>query len=181
MFRMTSLFLMRSTVLLAVAFIIKLTYGVERIFVGETICRDCHPIQYNQCRLMKHSQAYAALAMPESKEIARLSGVAVDPFKSPICLGCHTTASQTDTWERDDSFYFEDGIQCEACHGRGSEYMVTETMMYKDVAIKAGLEMPGEDFCMICHNEKGSHTAVLKVKKFNYKEALWRLLIRERA
>ena len=36
---------------------------------------------------------------------------------------------------------------------------------------QAGLNTPNERFCMICHKEKGSHTAVLDVKPFVYSEA----------
>ncbi len=150
--------------------------SADRIYMGEITCRKCHHgashNQFNPWRLSPHANAYAALAMPESKEIALLSGIDVDPFESPVCLGCHSTASNVETWERDDLFYPEDGIQCEFCHGPGSEYSEIKIMVDKQAAMKAGLKMPGEEFCMICHKEKGSHTAVLDVKPFNYKEAL---------
>ena len=166
--RASTIFLWRGLFLLTVIWASRSSESADRIFVGVATCSECHFAQYNQWRLSKHSRAYAALAMPESKEIARLSGVAVDPYKSPICLGCHATAADTDSWERDDQFYLEDGVQCEKCHGRGGEYMKPDIMKNKEAAMKAGLQMPKEDICMICHNDKGSHIAVLKVKKFNY-------------
>ncbi len=149
----------------------------DRIYLGEKACRPCHHLagkrdQFNPWWLAKHSKAYAALALPESKQIAKLSGVDVDPYKSPICLGCHTTAYNVEAWERDDTFHFEDGVQCELCHGPGSEYIDASIMLDREKSLAAGLKIPVERDCMVCHKEKGSHVAVLDVKKFNYKEAL---------
>ena len=62
------------------------------------------------------------LARPESKEMAKISGLRQDPEKAPICLGCHQTAYNAEDWEKDDSFWPEAGVQCETCHGPGSEY-----------------------------------------------------------
>ena len=61
---------------------------------------------YVPWRKSKHARAYAALFKPEAKEIAELSGIDIEPFKSPICLGCHTTAYNEEEWERDPSFAF---------------------------------------------------------------------------
>ncbi len=149
----------------------------EKIYVGEEACRECHHLsgerdQFNPWRMSQHSKGYASLAMPEAMEIARLSGVAVDPFESPICLGCHVTASDVEEWERDETFHIQDGVQCEFCHGPGSEYMDAETMMNPDATKQAGLRYPEEEDCLVCHKEKGSHVAVLDVQKFVYEEAL---------
>ena len=65
-----------------------------------------------------------------SKEIARLSGIPQEPQEAAICLGCHATASETEDWEKDDTFHREDGVQCEMCHGPGSEYMDESVMMH---------------------------------------------------
>ena len=70
-----------------------------------------------------HAKAWATLATPEAKVMARLGGLADEPEKAPICLGCHATAADAEAWERDPGFRVEDGVQCEKCHGPGSEYM----------------------------------------------------------
>jgi YVTN family beta-propeller protein len=119
----------------------------------------------------KHSRAYAALARPESKEIAAISGLRQEPEQAPICLGCHATAYNAEEWEKDDGFRIEDGVQCEACHGPGSEYMSEAVMRDRNEAMKAGLRMPDERFCMGCHVEKGSHVAVLKAPQIEMKKA----------
>jgi YVTN family beta-propeller protein len=86
----------------------------------------------------------------------------VNPFKSPVCLKCHTTASDSEDWQRDETFSFSDGIQCEYCHGPGSEYMDAKIMADPKAAMNAGLIMPDEDFCLMCHMPKGSHDMTLK-------------------
>jgi YVTN family beta-propeller protein len=148
----------------------------DRVYVGEKVCRNCHHLQgnrnqFNPWRLSKHANAYASLFKPEAKPIAELSGIDIKPYKSPICLGCHTTAYIVEDWERDDSFHFEDGVQCELCHGPGSEYIDINIMGNRDLAIQAGLIIPGERNCMVCHKEKNSHVTVLNTKNFDFKEA----------
>ncbi len=150
--------------------------GSERFYVGEAACRQCHHNvghggqlgQFVPWYSSPHARAYAALAKPEAIEIAKLSGIDVNPFESPVCLQCHTTASDTEIWRRDEAFFLEDGIQCEYCHGPGSQYIDPAIMADGDAAMKAGLQMPDETFCLMCHKSKGSHTAVLKVKPFEY-------------
>jgi YVTN family beta-propeller protein len=149
----------------------------ERVYVGEQACRRCHHQpggrdQFSAWRLTKHAQAFAALSMPESREIAELSGIDTDPSKSRVCLGCHATAYDTEEWERDESFHFEDGVQCERCHGPGSEYMDADVMRDSTRAREAGLRMPQERDCLVCHKEKGSHSAVLGVKQFRFEAAV---------
>ena len=61
-----------------------------------TECAKCHQgagFGYQQCLMLltAHSKAYAALALPESKEIARLSGIPQEPQQAAMCLGCHAT------------------------------------------------------------------------------------------
>jgi len=149
----------------------------DRIYVGEKVCRKCHHLQgnrnqYNPWRMSKHSRAYTSLFKPEAKQIAEISGIDIEPFESPVCLGCHTTAYNEEDWERDPDFHFEDGIQCELCHGPGSEYIDSETMRDSVKAAKAGLKFLEKRDCMICHIEKNSHVNILKSKKFVYEEAI---------
>jgi YVTN family beta-propeller protein len=139
----------------------------QPIYMGSRACGACHSGKgmgnaYGLWLHSKHSRAYATLARPESKQIATISGLRQVPQQAPICLGCHATAFNAEAWEKDDGFRTEDGVQCEACHGPGSEYMSEAVMRDKNEAMKAGLRMPDERFCMGCHIEKGTHVAVLK-------------------
>jgi len=137
------------------------------VYVGAGVCANCHSAQtmgnqYSKWLHSKHSQAYATLARPESLEIAKLSGLRTMPEESAVCLGCHSTGWSAEVWEKDPTFRLQDGIQCEGCHGPGSEYASMEVMKNRDAAMKAGLRMPDREFCDNCHLEKGSHVAVLK-------------------
>jgi YVTN family beta-propeller protein len=167
-----------SPVFIALAFGLAASYETqrERVYVGEQACRTCHHQpgrdQFSAWRLTKHAQAFAALSKPEARQIAALSGIDTEPPESPICLGCHTTAYDTEEWQRDETFHFEDGVQCERCHGPGSEYMDAAVMRDSARARQAGLRMPLERDCLVCHKEKGSHTAVLGGKEFDFAAAL---------
>ena len=137
------------------------------VYVGVHVCAGCHSAQsigdqYSKWLHSKHSQAYAVLARPDSLEIAKLSGLRTLPQDSAICLGCHGTAWDTEDWQKDETFHMEEGVQCEGCHGPGSEYASAEVMKDRQAAMKAGLQMPDRDFCLNCHIENGSHVAVLK-------------------
>ena len=80
--------------------------------------------------------------------------------RRPICLGCHATAADTESWEKDPGFHVEDGVQCEKCHGPGSEYMDERVMRDPEAARRAGLRKFTKRDCAVCHYVKGSHVAV---------------------
>ena len=135
------------------------------VFVGAQTCAVCHDgpgmgHQFSRWLMSRHARAYASLSLPESRLIAELSGIPGDPHDSPMCLGCHATAKEAEPWERDPSFRVFDGVQCEKCHGPGSEYMAMEVMMDREAAKEAGLRMPTKKDCAHCHYVKGSHAAV---------------------
>ncbi len=137
------------------------------VYMGARACGACHTGKSMGDQLglwvhSKHSRAWAVLALPEAGRIAALSGLRQKPQEAAICLGCHATAYNAEGWEKDENFRTEDGVQCEACHGPGSEYMTEAIMRNRDEAMKAGLRMPDDRFCQGCHVVKGSHEAVLK-------------------
>lgn len=137
----------------------------QPVFVGSKVCAECHygeGMGHQQCKwlLSEHASAYASLATSEARRIALLSGEPQPPQEASLCLGCHATGAQAEDWEKDETFRLEDGVQCEKCHGPGSEYMAEEVMTEPAAARRAGLKMPTKDDCMNCHKEKGSHVAV---------------------
>src|SRR5208337_615092 len=98
------------------------------VYVGAKICATCHDGENmgHQTTLWlysRHANAYASLATPEARAIAAISGVPIEPQRSPLCLGCHATAAEAEGWERDETFSIRDGVQCEKCHGPGSEHV----------------------------------------------------------
>ena len=137
----------------------------QPVYVGARACAQCHEghaagNQYSKWLLSAHAKAWATLATPEAKVMARLSGLPDDPEKAPLCLGCHATAAETEAWERDPTFRLEDGVQCEKCHGPGSEYMAEDVMRDPEKARRAGLRRFTKRDCEVCHYVKGSHAAV---------------------
>ena len=82
------------------------------------------------------------LAAPEARQIAKLSGIPEEPQASPVCLGCHATGAEAEDWEKDETFSVQDGVQCEKCHGPGSEYADEEIMVDRQAADARGPEMP---------------------------------------
>jgi YVTN family beta-propeller protein len=150
------------------------------VYVGVRVCARCHTAgsmgsQYSKWLHSRHSRGYAVLALPEGPEIAKLSGLRTPPQESAVCLGCHATAWHAEDWEKDETFHIEDGVQCEGCHGPGSEYATLEVMRDRQAAMNAGLKMPDREFCVNCHTEKGSHVAVLKQPPADLKKG-WDLL-----
>lgn len=148
----------------------------EPVYIGAQACGSCHDgpemgYQFSKWRLSAHAKAYAALSLPEAREIAKLSGLTEEPHRAKMCLGCHATAADAEDWERAEGFHLEDGLQCEACHGPGSEYATRQIMQNRMRAMMYGLKMPNKDDCMICHRAKGSHEAVLKRPPFNLEMA----------
>jgi YVTN family beta-propeller protein len=148
----------------------------EPVYVGVRVCAQCHHDQaggdqFSRWLMSRHSQAFAMLAKPEARGIARLSGIPVEPQESPLCLGCHATGADAEPWEKDPTFYVQEGVQCEKCHGPGSEYSDAQVMMDRQAAMMAGLRMPTKADCMSCHNVKGSHVAVHSKPKLNMDEA----------
>jgi YVTN family beta-propeller protein len=148
----------------------------EPVYIGARVCAQCHHDkaggdQYSRWLMSPHSRAFAVLAKPEAKEIAKLSGIPVEPQESPMCLGCHATGADAEPWEKDPTFHVEDGVQCEKCHGPGSEYSDAKVMMDRQAAMMAGLKMPSKADCMTCHNVKGSHVAVHNKPKPDIEDA----------
>ncbi len=138
----------------------------EPVYVGVRVCSECHEgpragHQFSIWRQSAHAKAFATLALPVSEEIARISGIPEPPHRARVCLGCHATGADSEEWERDETFRIEDGIQCETCHGPGSEYIDAAVMSDPQLAMERGLRMPDATQCMICHAPKGSHEAVL--------------------
>ena len=177
---------MRQTVFVVVAGLI-LAQGTnhaqpprEPVYVGVKTCGSCHEgtgmgHQFSRWLVTKHARAFAVLSTPESLTIARLSGINQDPQESAMCLGCHATGADAEEWEKDEAFHLEDGVQCEKCHGPGSEYMDAEIMADPEAARRAGLRRPQERDCMVCHMEKGSHVAIHNQPQLDITDGLERI------
>ncbi len=112
-------------------------------YIGVDKCKLCHKIQFDSWAKTKHAKAFDSLK-PEEKA-------------KKECVECHTTAGRVDL----------PGVQCEACHGPGNDYKTLAVMKDKAKAIAAGLKMPTEKDCVVCHNKKSP-----TFKGFNFTEAV---------
>ena len=99
------------------------------------------------------------LATPGALENARKKGIE-DPQKSADCLKCHVTGYGEPKQNFEATFKPEDGIQCETCHGAGTDYFKMTTMKGVRAGTierdKVGLLKPNKETCARCHNENST-------------------------
>lgn len=141
----------------------------EHEFVGSKKCSLCHKKpekgqQYDIWLHSKHAKAIETLASPESKAIAEKMGIA-DPEKSGKCLKCHSTAYWFSEELATQTIAVEEGVSCESCHGPGKDYSKKSVMEERELAKEAGLLIPDEKTCRLCHNEEAP-----TFQSFNYEE-----------
>lgn len=130
-------------------------------YVGIAACKGCHTGE------AKGKIYETWLATPHAKAFETLGA---DNQKNEACLGCHTTghgkAMATGKTAAD-----LQGVQCEACHGAGSDYKALNVMKNKDEAIKKGMIIPTEKTCLSCHGGPFP-TGHKEVPKFDYAVSL---------
>jgi len=130
-------------------------------FVGVDACAPCHKTekQGKQLEIWKnsqHSKAYQTLQTEKADAIAKEKGSDKAAVETEACLKCHAVGYNVASELVEKKFKVEDGVQCETCHGAGSEYKSLKVMKNKEEAIKNGL-LIHEDitkFCVTCHNSE---------------------------
>ena len=138
-------------------------------YAGSDKCKICHNrkdqvSQFDIWSKSGHARAYATLATDKAKQFAAKAGVKGDPQKAAECLECHVTGYGEDSTHFAESFARENGVQCESCHGPGSDYKSPSIMSspkyasnragQHTLAVNAGLVMPDEKTCVRCHNKR---------------------------
>ena len=135
-------------------------------FIGVKNCIQCHKSeksgnQHEIWKNSKHSQAYASLANADSAHIAwTVKTYNKRPWEVRECLQCHATAYDVDASLLGKDYDVKDGVQCESCHGAGSEYKSMAIMKDKPKAVAAGLQDfkaadSMEKLCGKCHSAEG--------------------------
>jgi hypothetical protein len=131
-------------------------------YVGAIKCKTCHAKelmgdQYGEWKKGPHAAAFEALKSSDAIEIGKKKGLAKAPHETEECLACHTTghglpATAFDKKPLND----KDGVQCESCHGPGSDYRKKQIMSSREKSIANGMWEPDKDetLCTACHNEK---------------------------
>lgn len=138
-------------------------------YVGVKKCSKCHKSetkgnQFGKWQTTKHASAFKELSSPKAKELGKKAGVD-DPSTSEKCLKCHVTAYGVDKALLGADFDPKDGVQCESCHGPGSNYDKKSLMEDKKKAVAAGLIIPDEKVCVKCHNKESP-----AYKEFHFKD-----------
>jgi nitrate reductase cytochrome c-type subunit len=134
-------------------------------YIGVRLCQLCHNDEsggkvYDVWKKTNHSRAFTDLDSQRGKEIAESMGVDKNPQESQKCLKCHVTG-YTSKNIKEKSFNFSDGVQCEECHGPGSEYISILTMKkLADNQISAesvAFIKPDKKLCLRCHDPVDKH------------------------
>lgn len=147
-------------------------------YVGVNSCiTGCHQSvdsgnQYEVWNNSKHSKAFLELQTEYADSIARSLGFTTPAAETKECIKCHTLGRDFDESEFESSFDLTQGVQCESCHGPGSEYKKPSVMKDSSEAVNKGLiiHTEKEKWCINCHNPE-SPTYV----PFDY-EPLWEMI-----
>lgn len=130
-------------------------------FVGAESCGMCHKTEKQGKQLdiwknSKHALAYETLKSEKANQIAKEKGFDKPAVEVEDCLKCHASGYNVDATLIGKKFNVADGVQCETCHGPGSDYQKLTIMKDKAKAIENGLifyEKP-EELCVTCHNSE---------------------------
>ncbi len=154
-----------------------LTFGVmaqnQHGYIGAKKCGMCHRSaksgkQYQIWKSSKHSNAYKTLLTKKANDIS-MKQDGKKAIENEKCLVCHASGYNVDKSLLGKHFKIEDGVQCETCHGPGSDYKSMKVMKNREQAVAAGLKLYDnpKELCVKCHNEKSP-----TYKEFNFEE-MW--------
>lgn len=133
-------------------------------YIGIKKCSICHKGEakgnvHEKWLATEHANAYKVLV--DKKDGSE---------KKAECLECHTTGFNKGGYVLDAANAAEfEGIQCEACHGPGSDF---RPLHNKDIeaAKKVGfIPKPTEEKCVECHNKKSPTFKGFKYEEFHKK------------
>jgi hypothetical protein len=145
----------------------------EYKYTGVRDCSRCHKkdLMGDQTAVWKetgHAEAIETLKGDEAVKIAKEKGIVGPPHEADECVRCHATAhGVTPEQTEKRPLRVADGVQCESCHGPGSEYKSNKVMSDHDASVAAGMWDPGKDekVCTACHNDESP-----TFKAFDYEE-----------
>ena len=176
-----NIFKISLSVVALVAFVItfsaaKTNPAEEFSYIGVDKCAAmCHKGESkgNQLEIWqksKHADAYKTLITQEADDIAKGKGFNTPAAETPECVQCHTLGKSFTGLNFDDTFDKTQGVQCETCHGPGSDYKKMNVMKDRQLSIQNGMtHYEGadlENFCKSCHNEDSP-----TFKGFNFEES----------
>jgi hypothetical protein len=114
--------------------------ATEPVYMGAKFCRTCHSSadkgRYHQWLESAHAKTFDVLRGAEKTD--------------PRCLSCHTTGHDQAVSEKSTRKDLR-GVQCESCHGPGSEYKSMKVMKNPKLAREKGLWNVTREVCLKCH------------------------------
>jgi hypothetical protein len=150
------------TVVFAVLFV-AVIFGVTPTdaadYVGAKKCKMCHIKQYKAWEKTTMADSFENLKPGVKADAKKKASLDADKdyTHDAGCLKCHTTGyGQPGGFTSIEETPKLAGVQCESCHGPGSEYknLMKKNKEYKlDEAKAQGLIRPEDDEagCMVCH------------------------------
>jgi hypothetical protein len=154
----------------------------KSVYVGAKKCKSCHNKEsrggvYDKWTGMKHAKALETLKGDEAIALAKEVGIE-KPWEAAECLKCHETAFGEPAGRKHKKFKKDFGVQCESCHGPGSEHVKIRLKVAKDKTQtveegsireieKGEIFLPDEMLCRSCHNEESP-----SFEKFEFGERL---------
>jgi len=96
-------------------------------YIGVAKCKLCHKVEFTSWEGTAHARGFDRLKPEEQTD--------------PKCLECHATGMSAEM----------PGVECEACHGPGSDYKSLTVMKDPAAALAAGLILPDAKACERCH------------------------------
>ena len=123
----------------------------EHSYVGAKKCKICHKKDgvYPSWEGTVHATVYDKLT---------------DEQKADTALMKYYTTGTTEKGE------LLTNVECEACHGPGSDYKAKKIMEDKEAAIANGLVMPTVETCMKCHNADAPGALGESAKDFDFEK-----------
>jgi len=116
--------------------------------------------------IMCHKKDGTGPSWKETAHATAFDKLTDEQKKDPVFLKYYTTGTS-------DKGKLLEGVQCEACHGPGSEYKSMKIMKDHEASLAAGMIVPTEETCMSCHGAEDAPDAVKAVAKdWNYEKAL---------
>ena len=121
-------------------------------YVGAKMCNMCHKKEAIEetWKQSPHANAFNVLNKAQQKD--------------KNCLKCHSTG-------RTAAGHLLKGVQCEACHGPGSDYKSLKIMKNRDLAKAHGLIVGNEMTCRKCHLDTLPEVCKL-TEKFAFKKMM---------
>ncbi|MFH1726307.1 MAG: multiheme c-type cytochrome [Elusimicrobiota bacterium] len=149
---------MKKTILTLLAFALAASFaatlasqeeaGGGPAYIGEKKCKMCHMKQHKTWTESLHSKNFSVLIGDEKQD--------------PSCLKCHTTGFGKGGYdpaksEEENSKFLN--VQCESCHGPGSDHFKAPMTQKKETIVRATTACAG------CHNPHKSFGEEAKAKR----------------